>query len=86
MYRFLFPIKLKLAADFFFFSHRILLLTLETRSPIFTVVINHFFLLGDLYTVVRGYMHAYEVLSLVPAFNLNTQFLNTNSVSMFVIG
>lgn len=79
---FYFRSNLKLAADFFFFSHRILLLTLETRSPIFTVVINHFFLLGDLYTVVR----AYEVLSLVPAFNLNKQFLNTNSVSMFVIG
>lgn len=63
-----------------------LLLTLETRSLIFTEVINHVFLLGDLYTVVKATCKPMKFLSLVHTFNLNTQFLNTNSVSMFVIG
>lgn len=38
------------------------------------------------YTVVKATCKPTKFLSLVPAFNLNTQFLNTNSVSMFVIG
>lgn len=54
-----------------------LLLTLETRSLIFTEVINHVFLLRDLYTVVKATCKPMKFLSLVHTFNLNTQFLNT---------